>query len=346
MRLKSVNSLNAGLMVASCGLAFLVPVELFLLSYIVLGPLHYLTEISWLHDRRYFAPQRRDALLLVGMTVLVLVSVGIVPVPGHRVLTAWGTEMGLVAFAGAGILVATSRARTRGVAFAVLAALALALHPFSHGSLYGLFFSLYLITIIHVFVFTGAFLLLGAMRSRSRSGGISFLVFLACAAACFSLPVRSGYVPFEMARDVYGSFFTDLNRWLLIHAGRPGAALLGESGGHQLMRFIAFAYTYHYLNWFSKTSVIRWHEVPRLRFLLVLLLWGGALALYAWDVGAGVRALFGLSLLHVYLEFPLNFRSFRDLGRELGAARRQAESSSGPLAAPVESSAKSPRLGR
>ena len=31
-----------------------------------------------------------------------------------------------------------------------------------------------------------------------------------------------------------------------------------ESGaGLAVMRLIAFAYTYHYLNWFSKTSVIK-----------------------------------------------------------------------------------------
>jgi hypothetical protein len=33
--------------------------------------------------------------------------------------------------------------------------------------------------------------------------------------------------------------------------------------GVLLMRFIAFAYLYHYLNWFSKTEVIRWHKVPK-----------------------------------------------------------------------------------
>jgi hypothetical protein len=37
--------------------------------------------------------------------------------------------------------------------------------------------------------------------------------------------------------------------------GRPIGAL----------RFIAFAYTYHYLNWFSKTDIIRWHVVSQRR---------------------------------------------------------------------------------
>lgn len=54
-----INHLNSLLMVASCAAAFLMPFELFLLAYAVLGPLHYLTEISWIHDRRYSAGPRR-----------------------------------------------------------------------------------------------------------------------------------------------------------------------------------------------------------------------------------------------------------------------------------------------
>ena len=41
--------------------ASLIPFELFLFAYAVLGPLHYATEISWLYDRRFFAPRRIDA---------------------------------------------------------------------------------------------------------------------------------------------------------------------------------------------------------------------------------------------------------------------------------------------
>ena len=41
-----LNYLNIGLMAASCAVAWFLPFELFLLAYAVLGPLHYLTEIS------------------------------------------------------------------------------------------------------------------------------------------------------------------------------------------------------------------------------------------------------------------------------------------------------------
>jgi hypothetical protein len=55
MTVKQLDILNIGLMALSCMAAFLVPFELFLFSYAVLGPLHYLTEIGWLHKRNYFA---------------------------------------------------------------------------------------------------------------------------------------------------------------------------------------------------------------------------------------------------------------------------------------------------
>ena len=41
-----INALNCGLIVLSAALAWALPFDLLLLSYGVLGPLHYLTQIS------------------------------------------------------------------------------------------------------------------------------------------------------------------------------------------------------------------------------------------------------------------------------------------------------------
>src|ERR1700759_2897071 len=56
--------IHAGLLLASLALAYVLPFELLLLSYIILGPAHYYTEISWLHDRSYFMPTRAFAFVL------------------------------------------------------------------------------------------------------------------------------------------------------------------------------------------------------------------------------------------------------------------------------------------
>jgi len=86
--------------------------------------------------------------------------------------------------------------------------------------------------------------------------------------------------------------------------------------GIMLMRFIAFAYLYHYLNWFSKTEVIRWHKVPKIRFAAVILLWILACGAYAYDYSIGLNFLFFLSFTHVLLEFPLNIVSIVGIGTE------------------------------
>ena len=84
----------------------------------------------------------------------------------------------------------------------------------------------------------------------------------------------------------------------------------------------AFAYTYHYLNWFSKTGVIRWHTVSRSRMAAIALLYVASLAIYAYDYATGLIALFTLSLLHVLLEFPLDVRTIVSLiSRPLAPAR-------------------------
>src|SRR6185503_6609489 len=77
-----VDAVNIGLMVAALGIAAIVPLQLFLFSYAVLGPLHYLTEISWLRDRRFFSLRQADWLPLVACCVFI--SLGETGVIGER----------------------------------------------------------------------------------------------------------------------------------------------------------------------------------------------------------------------------------------------------------------------
>ena len=76
-----------------------------------------------------------------------------------------------------------------------------------------------------------------------------------------------------------------------------------SSAGILITRFIAYAYTYHYLNWFSKTSVIKWHEVSKPQLVAIFALWIIAVVLYYTDYRTGLMALYFLSFLHVVLEF-------------------------------------------
>ena len=62
--MRITDAAHLALMLAALAASYLVPFELLLLSYVVLGPAHYATEISWLHDRKYFLPHVGVAVFL------------------------------------------------------------------------------------------------------------------------------------------------------------------------------------------------------------------------------------------------------------------------------------------
>jgi hypothetical protein len=312
-----VNWLNIGLMIIACGAAIAAPFHTFLFAYIVLGPLHYLTEISWLHDRNYFArrgPARRWWLALVLFTILVLGLAYWNTDPATRIVSPqFGTALVCLVFAGAA---AATYLRDWKKALGLVAILAIFFSFFGDLKTFAWAFiavSL-LTTIVHVFLFTGAFILFGALKSRSWVAVLSLGVFVCCAIAALALPAPFA-PPTDRVRQLYTGF-EFLNKELLLMFGRSMAVYEPLAIG--IMRLIAFAYLYHYLNWFSKTSIIKWHEVPRARAVAILASWlaGGALYLYDFRIGLGVFYL--LSLLHVFLEFPLNHQTLVDIGKAIG----------------------------
>jgi hypothetical protein len=332
-----VDVVNIGLMILSCCVAFLVPFELFLFSYAVLGPLHYLTEISWLHDHQYYTKGRRDALILLGIGALMTLD---------HFNRMYGMELGLpedtfislayVAFLGSLVLAFVKHPFYR-IAGLVLVAL-----TFGMSQHFKLFFAIFLPTLVHVYVFTGLFMLYGALKSKSRTGLLAVGILMLCPVALFVLfpdanPVgvtaygQEAYVGGKKAMGFIGMHVITLHEFF----GYPDPnteqtpgywmhAVFGTRGSILLARFIAFAYTYHYLNWFSKTRVIQWHKVPKARFAVVIAIWIISVVLYIYDYAVGLQWLFFLSFLHVLLEFPLNHTSMIGIGRVLsGRFRKQ-----------------------
>ena len=91
-------------------------------------------------------------------------------------------------------------------------------------------------------------------------------------------------------------------------------------GGWELkaQRFIAFAYIYHYLNWFSKTSIIGWGKsLKGKRAIAILTIWLSFVLVFVVDYRLGFVTVIGISFLHVVLEFPLNAMSIREIGRSI-----------------------------
>ena len=176
--------------------------------------------------------------------------------------------------------------------------------------------AIFIPTLVHVWLFTGLFLLTGALRERSFSGYWSVAAFAACSVGLFFF--RRDYLGYPISpyiQRIYAeSELSLINAQVFNLLGQPGGSFaMNMPIGLSIQSFIAFSYTYHYLNWFSKTGVIGWHRVPKGRLLASVVLWLAAVGLYAYDYLVGLTVLLFLSLLHVFLEFPLNHRMLLEL---------------------------------
>lgn len=305
-------------MIVSCIVAFFIPFELFLFSYGVLGPLHYLTEIGWLHKKNYFTKGKYDFIFLtVICTALFYYTFN--PPKDHLLVAD------LIAFSFfISLVFVFIKDWLYRIALTVLAALVVSL--LNNFDSYFIWIGIFLPTIIHVFIFTWLFMLYGVLKEKSFSGFLSVVVLIICAASFFLIqPSGLNYKVSENIRASYHMFdLLNFNLIQLFHMDSLNSVseIFERNSGFVIMRLVAFAYTYHYLNWFSKTSVIKWHQVPKKVLAGTVILWIGSVAVYLYDYNLGIRTLFFLSFLHVFLEFPLNVVSFTGIGKELSLLRK------------------------
>lgn len=307
-----VNYANIGLMVISAVLAFVLPFELFLFSYAVLGPLHYLTEIGWLHKKNYYTKGKYDFLFLSILCGLVFYFSFIQPAKNNSQIPniiLFGVLLSLIF-----VFIKDNLYR---IVLAVLAIVGISMAKTGYN--YFVFVGVFLPTIIHVFIFTWAFMLFGVLKNKSFSGYLSIIALGVIAASFFI--IKAPELQYEVSAYVGKSYdlFNLVNKFLIdffgltTHSTDFNTIIYKTNAGFVVMRFIAFAYTYHYLNWFSKTSVIQWHKVPKVTLVITLALWLFSVALYVIDYSIGLKALYFLSFLHVFLEFPLNITSFQGI---------------------------------
>jgi hypothetical protein len=317
-----INFLNIGLMLISCVVALFIPFELFLFAYAVLGPAHYLTEISWLQKRGFFTRGSHDYWILGGLAALLFLSAPW-STQNYNQQGSFGTATyTFLALGGALVLVLTDKIMPRILGLA--AVIGLAFLVVNTSAFLVVLLATFVPTLVHVYLFTGFFILYGALKERSRSGYLAFCVFLLCPVICWFVDPRrltpSAYVALSYFKN-----FSPLNMIILgvdtPHSRDEGAAaalkIFSSDRGLIVMRFIAFAYTYHYLNWFSKTKIIRWHEVGVTRLVAIGALWLASVGVYIYDYSLGFKVLFCLSFMHIYLEFPLNHLSIMGTFREV-----------------------------
>jgi hypothetical protein len=176
-----INVVNIGLMLVSCIAAFIMPFEVFLFAYAVMGPLHYLTEISWLHDRQYFTKGKYDNIVLWGIGVLILLeSIAYKNGWNWPFSSEFGNKIIFVALAGSLLMVFVKNVFLK--VFGLLFVLLISNVIFSPDTRDGFafFIGALLPTLVHVYIFTGFFMLYGALKSRSKSGLWSVVVFIVC----------------------------------------------------------------------------------------------------------------------------------------------------------------------
>ena len=355
-----VNYINIALMLVSIFAAFIMPFETFLFAYAFLGPLHYLTEISWLHDRKYFAKGKLDFLFLLLIGLLITYDYFAVKYNFHTSFTSMYSDLNLygkllaLALFGSILFALVKNIFVKIIAIILLFAFVdqwfapnatnyLGEEIFRPNTATFAITSL-VPTLIHVYVFTGLFILYGSLKSRNWTGLLSFLVFVLAPFILWNIFPGQSMIPItELGKTAYyagGDGFWDLNVSLIKEFnltnlpikkgyvdqfGDPAidttpkaifAVIFNSKVGIVLMRIIAFAYLYHYLNWFSKTEVIKWHQVPKVRLGIIIFLWIAACSIYAYDYAMGLTFLFFLSFCHVLLEFPLNVISIVGIGKE------------------------------
>lgn len=315
-----INYLNMVLMIVSMVAAYILPFELFLFSYAILGPLHYLTEISWLEKKSYFIKSKKDIWLFVVLVILITIGM----FNGKSKINLF---LGSILFSGfvyALIIIFVDKLSYKLLLIFLTFVFSVVFNINRYPDFIFLVFAVWLPTIIHVFVFTGAFILYGALKSRSFSGILSLVLFVSCALFFFIYtPSESNSYVTDYARQAYHNFkVLNVTLYSLFGYGTmeiSDSGIFTDANAIMIMRFIAFAYTYHYLNWFSKTTVIKWNEVSKQRMLVIVILWILSVVLYFISYKIGFYALFLLSLLHVFFEFPLNHKTFIGIGKEIRA---------------------------
>jgi len=329
MNISQVDPLNTLLILLSFGLAYFLPFELFLMAYAILGPLHYFTEINWIRDKKYFVSNKNWIYVVLGCALLLstptLFKLPIFDfVKENKIIEqirftipTYLNALFLMVLIVAIALIGFKSKKKQWFIIGLGIVLAILMHRFP---LYHVVFGIFLPTIIHVYLFTLLFMWYGNLKKNNRIGYINVGLMLLIPIVIAFISVDQGLYNFSdnIKSNYVGNNFHVLNSNI--------SKILGLTDGTKfffyevldlkIQMFIAFAYTYHYLNWFSKTTIIGWHQkLTKKRSLLILALWILSISVYYYDYKTGLGLLLFCSFVHVFMEFPLNIISIKEIGK-------------------------------
>jgi hypothetical protein len=304
--LKNQHVSNFLALVVSAVAASVAPLQVFIFVYAFVGPLHYLTEIAWLRKTNFYVgggaiSERVYVVLAAVLCVAVSADFYV-----HRGLTGYAIGILMVLSLGAWV-------KNPYVLISALIAGYVAKF-FVHGLV--MFVAVILPTIVHVYVFTILFMVSGLIRERKRTMlawinpvlllGLPVLLLM----ARWSYPAPGRYwISAEAGFSALHGYLAGL----LGHNLHPDASILDDPAAAGVLRFLAFIYLFHYLNWFAKTELLQWHRVSRGSWGWISVLYSLSVGCYLWNFTVGFYLVNFLSMLHVFLEFPLNWHTSRFL---------------------------------
>jgi hypothetical protein len=301
--------------------AVIAPLQVFLFSFAILGPLHYLTEIAWLRKKQFYV---RDGMVSSRAYVL-LATAAVAVTLSSEVLRhdIWFWTVGVMLLVSLSVLVRNIYAILAIATAAIITAFFLKTWVF--------FIAVMVPTLVHVFFFTWTFMVSGALRDKRASlvKWVNPALMLVIPLALMFLPMRyaqPGGIWLRSEGLTFASIHTKLVRDLH-HTMMLNSSLLNDAVVAGLLRVFAFVYLFHYLNWFTKTELLEWHKVSRRGWMGIGLIYIANISVYAVSLRAGFLVSTFLSLLHVLLEFPLNWQTLRFIAGEnaVNPAKRWAK---------------------
>lgn len=323
-----IHLLNILLMAISLLVAIWLPFELFIFVYAFIGPLHYITEINWLKRNDFFIKDRGQVWILVFLSLVVSIPVSLIALAGHFGELKFANKIyefiegyfGSIVFISLIAAIGLIYTKKKSVLF-ILTILGVLIAGFlNEGSFYILITALLIPSVIHVYFFTLIFMAYGLTKTKSRAGLIELM-------ALVLLPLIIVLIPIKSIDFVNGARTLDIiNQGGFQRVNLAIGEILGlaqieinelnhvSSVAVKIQIFLSFAYLYHYLNWFSKISIIGWlKNTSSNKIIFMTILWIGSVVLYIYNFRLGLSLLFIMSFMHVVLEFPLNLLSMRSL---------------------------------
>lgn len=290
--------------------ATIAPLQVFLFAFAVLGPVHYLTEIAWLRRKQFYLKSNFVSTRVYVLFALVAVVVSL----SSSVLKhdMWFWAVGAMLLISLSVLVRNVYAIAAIAGAAVITAFYLRTWVF--------FIAVMVPTLVHVFFFTWTFMVSGALRDKTRTlrKWVNPALMLAIPLALMFLPMhyaqpRGIWLKAESMTflSIHSKLAGDLHHTVVLNTTMMDDPIIAG-----LLRLFAFAYLFHYLNWFAKTELLEWHRVSRATWVTIGVLYAAALASFGISFRVGFLVSSFLSLLHVLLEFPLNWHTLRFVAGE------------------------------